>query len=177
MAIERRRKELGLKWASLSDKTRDLGRPTHRVALGKIERGDREISVTELVGIAAALDLPPLALLFPDVREDVEVFPGNPVPGIEALGWFTGTGDHPGQVATGIQLALQLVSIEKTLNIQRHNLIQSERGPEVFDMSDQMRAYEAKNAERAREQVELLEAERTRLISLYNRLLDGEFDA
>jgi hypothetical protein len=176
-AIEARRRKRGLKWASLSDVTREMGRPTHRVALGKIERGERDISVMELVGIAAALQLPPLGLLFPDIRQDVEIFPGNPVRGSDALGWFTGTGDHSQQDATGIQLALQLVTTEKTLNIQRHNLLQAERGPEVLEMSDEMRAYEAKNAERAREQIALLEAERERLMSIYTRYVAGEFDA
>jgi hypothetical protein len=130
-----RRERAGLKWASLSEKTRDLGRPDHRVALSKLERGEREISVPELVGIAAALDLPPLALLFPNVLDEVEIFPGRPVRGIDALGWFAGTGEDAPRQSAGIEVALKLVTNERTLKIQRHNLFQAERAPEVLDMS------------------------------------------
>lgn len=181
-AVWRHTKRAGFSNNSLWEKTRELGRPVHRVAIAKISTGHRDLTVQELVGLAAALQVPPLALLFPDVREAVELFPGNPVDGVDALGWFTGAGDHPQQDSSAIQLASALVANEVALKNQRHNLFQHERGLELeeagsISMVPGMREHEQENVEHARRQIKFLESRRKELLSTYSRLIDGEFDA
>ncbi|PND55522.1 hypothetical protein CRM90_22485 [Mycobacterium sp. ENV421] len=82
----------GLRVSPLAERTKELGAPVHRTALPKIESGERDITITELVGLAAALDVPPLSLLFPDVLAEIEVLPGKRMDGLSALGWFIGMG-------------------------------------------------------------------------------------
>ncbi|ULP36546.1 helix-turn-helix domain-containing protein [Mycolicibacterium rufum] len=173
-AVKHRRKHLGLTAADLAART-SVGKPMTRAVISDLETGrKRTLEISELLTLATALELPPLALLFPNVLEDVEVLPGKTLRGIEALGWFTGTGeDTPGD-ASKIGVALQLVTVERTLEVQRHNLLQHERGPALLDMSEQMKEYSAKNAEHARERISILEAERDRLLGLYERLLEIE---
>lgn len=168
--IKRQRTRARLKFNSLSDRTRDIKRPVHRVAIPKLESGERDITVGELFGLAGALGLPPLALLFPDIREDVELFPGNVVAGVDALGWFTGTGDHVGQDASAIGLALALVTNEVALKAQHHNLFQGERGLELeeagsLSMVAGMREQEEKNVKQTRERIKFLESRREELLN------------
>ncbi|MEF9456045.1 helix-turn-helix transcriptional regulator [Mycobacteroides abscessus] len=135
--------------------------------------------VSVLLKIAAALDVPPMRLLFPNVLLPVEILPGVVMSGIDALGWFTGTGAaRPGQPTSVLhsgdsvmQLAMRLVEVEQTLEIQRQNLAQHESGPSLLNMSSAMKRYEREQADHARRQIELLEAERKELVHMYTRLI------
>lgn len=146
-----------------------------RAVISDLETGrKRTLEISELSTLATALSLPPLALLFPNVLDDVEVLPGKTMRGVDALGWFTGTGADTPSGAAGIQVALQLVNVERTLDVQRHNLLQHQRGPELLNMSDGMKQLEALRADQCREQISLLESERERLLGVYTRLLEIE---
>jgi transcriptional regulator with XRE-family HTH domain len=90
--MERSRREAGLSLAKLADRCRDLGVPIHRIALGKIEAGDRTPTVDEIAVLAIALNTSPVMLLFgPQLAEGpVEVLPGLRTAAMHALRWFSG---------------------------------------------------------------------------------------
>ena len=90
-AISAARSRAGLSLVQLSKKTRDLGHPVHRVALGKIESGAREITVSELKVIARALVTAPLQLIYPDLPfGPAEIWPGKIVDSMLAVQIFSG---------------------------------------------------------------------------------------
>lgn len=82
--------------AWLSDRTDELGYRVSPTVIAKLDSGHRGgvLSVVELLVIAAALDVPPVSLLYPDLPDgDVEVLPGEHMSSIGALLRFTGEGD------------------------------------------------------------------------------------
>lgn len=86
--VQRLRTELGLTAVQLSERTRELGYPITRVAITKIENNSRagKLDVAEWVVLAYALDVPPGALLYPDLPDGgVEVLPGWVLPSWVAL--------------------------------------------------------------------------------------------
>ena len=91
--VQSRRKELKLTAAALAERTAKLGYPISRVAVGKIETGHREgkLDLAELVVLAAALGIPPVMLIYPDLPHgSVEVLPGFERDAADALRWFSG---------------------------------------------------------------------------------------
>lgn len=186
-AIQKARGPAGLSAVKLAGRTADLGYPVHRVAISKIESGERVITVPELVVLAAALGVPPLALAFPDITADFEVLPGKPVPGFSALGWFIGAGGSvgigrdysyaPDGVATSdaMRIPLRLLQIDETLMQQRHSLLQSER-PIELGMVDNPALQEdmKRQAEITRQTIKTLENERDRLIEVYRKSIDDD---
>jgi transcriptional regulator with XRE-family HTH domain len=92
-SVQARRKKLKLTAAALAERTSELGYPISRVAVGKIETGHREgkLDLAELVVLAAALGLPPVMLIYPDLPHgSVEVLPGCEREAMDALAWFSG---------------------------------------------------------------------------------------
>ena len=92
-AIAARRKALGMTAVELAAKTRDLGYPISRVAISKMETNNRagKLAVAEVVVLAEALDVAPVALLYPDLPDgEVERLPGQPARSMVALMSFTG---------------------------------------------------------------------------------------
>lgn len=178
-AIRRARERAGLRVTPLAERTKDLGASVHRVSLPKLERGERDITITELVGLAAALKMPPIALLFPDVLADVEVLPDRRMDGLAAFGWFIGAGRSVGLIwdesyvpagvdtSGAMRIPLELLAIDAALAQQRHSLLQSERGPEVLSMPNALREQSKADAERTREAIRILEDQRDRLIEAY----------
>lgn len=81
----------------LADRCAALGFPLGRSVIANFENGRRPtISVPELLVLAYALGVPPIALLFPVGREaTVEPLPGRTAPTWDALRWFTGEGPLP----------------------------------------------------------------------------------
>lgn len=59
------RKRAGLSQAALAGKVSHLGGKMHSTAVTRIERGDREVSLEDVLVLAAALDVSPLYLIFP----------------------------------------------------------------------------------------------------------------
>ena len=89
--IRKARDDAGLSCVQVSKRTKEIGCAIHRVALGRMEAGEREVTISELITLAAALDVPPLKLLYPElVDEDVEAWSGLPVRYAE--GYINGLG-------------------------------------------------------------------------------------
>ena len=153
----------------LATRTAELGYPVHRVAISKLESGERDITVPELVILAAALDTVPLALLLSD--EAVEILPDNKMTSAAAIGWFTGTTSatpagvtHDRSTTSRLDLTMRLNEVDEHLHVQRNNLLQSESGPRVLTMPDELRAQMEETAQRAREWIESLERQRETIL-------------
>jgi len=76
----------------LANDTERLGYPITRSQVANYESGRKQsLDVAELLVLAAALGVPPIALLFPRLPDgDVEVLPGQVMSSAEAMRWFTG---------------------------------------------------------------------------------------
>ncbi|KAA1249807.1 hypothetical protein F0Q45_13055 [Mycobacterium simiae] len=81
--------------AWLSEKTEELGLKLTRQTITDLENGRRRyVTTAELVILAAALDVPAVALVYPDLPDgNVEVLPGQHVSATVALLRFTGEKD------------------------------------------------------------------------------------
>lgn len=81
----------------ISRRTKELSHPLSRTAVSEYRRGVRKsIPITDLMVLAAALEVPPVAILFPDLATaPTEALPGEFLPSIEALHWFTGEQGKP----------------------------------------------------------------------------------
>lgn len=77
---------------TLSDRCAENGHRIDRTVLTKLEKGGRQsVTVAELVVLAKALGVPPLALIYaPGWDDEVEVLPERTVPVWDAMRWFTG---------------------------------------------------------------------------------------
>lgn len=92
-AVQARRGVVGMSVTQLAEATAALGFPIHRVAIGKIESGNRlgKLDTSELVILAKALGTEPLSLLYPDMIDgEVEVTPVEVVTSERAVKWFSG---------------------------------------------------------------------------------------
>lgn len=77
----------------LSDRTAELGYRIPATVISKLDSGHRGsvLGVAELVVLAAALDMPPAALLYPDLPDgEVKMLPNRPARSIAAARWFSG---------------------------------------------------------------------------------------
>ena len=81
----------------LASETKRLGHPISKTTLWRIETGEsKNIAVADLLVIAAALDVPPAALLFPELPDGVvEALPGQRMTSFDAVRWASGEGDLP----------------------------------------------------------------------------------
>lgn len=93
-AVARRRTKLGMTAVDLADRTRELGYPISRVAISKIENNARagKIDISEVTVLAAALQIPPILLTYPDLPGgEVRALPNiESVESYKALRWFIG---------------------------------------------------------------------------------------
>lgn len=94
-AIQAARVGRGLKVAQLSERTRELGYPIHRVAITKIETNHRagKLDLAELIVLSLALGVPPVQLIYPELPAGpVRAWPKSDQPcmSVEALQWFSG---------------------------------------------------------------------------------------
>lgn len=76
----------------LAERVTELGYPYSRSALVNLEYGRKSsIELGELLVLAAALEVPPLLLLYPDLADGpVEALPGVTTTSIRAAQWFGG---------------------------------------------------------------------------------------
>ncbi|MFD9813693.1 helix-turn-helix domain-containing protein [Streptomyces sp. NPDC059080] len=90
--VFRYRRNQGMSAQALSDRCTDLGMAVPRAVISNLENGRRtSVSVAEILVLAAALDIPPAALVFPvGYTEETEALPGANVPPFEAVRWFAG---------------------------------------------------------------------------------------
>lgn len=92
--IERLRKARGLSQAQLANKLTKVGRPMLDTAVSKMERGTRRVDVDDLVAIAIALNVTPIALLMPNQwdMEPVALTESFDLPAKTAWRWAEGVG-------------------------------------------------------------------------------------
>jgi hypothetical protein len=85
----------------LADRCAELGLPLDRTVLAKMEHGARQtLTVGELLVLARALGVPPLALVFPiGAAKQAEVLPGQMADTWQAAKWVTGEDGFPGDLA------------------------------------------------------------------------------
>ncbi len=94
------RAQAGLSAQDLADRTSRLGYAVSRNTVASMENGRKEqVTVQEVLVLARALQVSPIALLFPVTlgRETAPVFvmpQGFDVPSLQAALWFTGEDDH-----------------------------------------------------------------------------------
>ncbi len=75
----------------LADKTSKLGFPITRSQIANYESGRKQgLDVTELLVLAAALEVPALSLLFPTRPRRLELFPDHPATRLDAVRRFVG---------------------------------------------------------------------------------------
>jgi len=75
----------------LAERCKDFGVPIHRTTITKIENGRPRFDLGELLVLAGALNVAPVALLYPDLPDgEVERLPGSKVDSASAVRWFTG---------------------------------------------------------------------------------------
>jgi transcriptional regulator with XRE-family HTH domain len=92
-SIRRARRKRDLTANQLSDLTADLGLRISPTVIAKLDSGHRGsvLNVDELLVLAAALNIPPMLLLFPGYPEqEVEFLPGRTALGWEVADWFSG---------------------------------------------------------------------------------------
>lgn len=99
--VRRHRAAQGMSAEQLSARCAELGADIPRNTIADLENGRRaSLSVAELLMLAAALEVPPVLLLFPVGREETtEILPDYPAPTFRALQWFAGESafPHPGR--------------------------------------------------------------------------------
>ncbi|MGW8746508.1 helix-turn-helix domain-containing protein [Streptomyces sp. NPDC055794] len=90
--IRRHRLARNMSAQQLSDACAKLGAPIPRTVISNIENGRRtNISVAEAIALARALQVPPVALVFPaGYEEEVEYLPGKKIDPVRAVKWFSG---------------------------------------------------------------------------------------
>jgi len=179
-AVKARRSASGLTAAQLSAKT-GVGKPLSRAVVSDLETGRKQtLDISELLTLAAALNVPPLSLLFPNVLVPVEVLPGVEMAGTDALGWFVGNGDaRPGlprrPLGMGdmaMVIAVRLVDVEKELR-ERRNAVHgptSLRGDEMGSLAEDL-------ASLTQRRVAALESERAELLRNYQQVIGQSDDA
>jgi len=100
-AVQRRRKALRLTASELSRRTGELGYPITRSTIAKIESNLRlgKIDLAEVLVLAAALDVPPVLLIFPGFATDADtaVIPGYWATDDDAVRWMSGQSPLPQQ--------------------------------------------------------------------------------
>jgi len=100
-AVSWRRKALGLTASELSRRTAELGYPITRGTIAKIESNLRsgKVDVAEALVLSAALDIPPVLLLFPQFSTDGggKVLPGVFASDDDAVHWMSGQVPFPPQ--------------------------------------------------------------------------------
>ncbi|MER5352773.1 helix-turn-helix transcriptional regulator [Kitasatospora sp. NPDC002551] len=86
--LSRLRKMSQLTTRQLSAKLEQRGRPIPASGITRMEKGERQVTVDDLMALAVALGVSPLTLLLPaDARTDAEITGGGRVDGREAWAW------------------------------------------------------------------------------------------
>lgn len=95
-AIKKARAGRSAQW--LADQTEQLGYPISRSAIANYESGRKKtLDLVELIAIAAALHVPPVVLLYPELPTGlVELLPDITVTSWDAVAWFSGEELLPG---------------------------------------------------------------------------------
>ncbi|MEV5691129.1 helix-turn-helix domain-containing protein [Micromonospora globbae] len=167
---EWRRRRDNMSAQGLANRIAEMGGTLSRVAISKIENGDRGVSVDEWLQLAHALAVPP-PLLFLDLESgtDVEVAPGVVLH--PWLVWEWATGQHPplvpaaegGAYVTRVeefaraQTAINLYRSEARAATAINNAESAIRGAEYVDDADQLRAARTAHVDALRELARVLD--------------------
>jgi transcriptional regulator with XRE-family HTH domain len=101
-AVARRRKYLGMTAQQLSERCAELQVPIHRTTITKIENGRPRFDLGELIVLSAALDVAPVALIYPHLPDgEVDRLPGDSATSAGASWWFTGEHDESSEPLPG----------------------------------------------------------------------------
>lgn len=93
--MRRFREKRRLGYAELSRKLAEMGRDIPPLGLRRIEAGERRVDVDDLVALALALDVSPLALLLP--ADTSSLVAGRPPWDVESIWlWASGSRALPG---------------------------------------------------------------------------------
>jgi transcriptional regulator with XRE-family HTH domain len=130
-AVRTRRKALSLTASDLARRTAELGYPITRGAIAKIESNSRsgKVDVAELLVLSAALDIPPVVLLFliVPIGGPTEMLPGVGVKAEDAVRWMSGRISFPREILLadsedkakppndGVKLIAAAMSLENVL--------------------------------------------------------------
>ncbi|WP_405841558.1 helix-turn-helix domain-containing protein [Streptomyces sp. NBC_01518] len=92
--VRRHRLAQGLSAQQLSDRCAQIGMPIQRSVLANLESGRRTtVTISEVLVLAAALEIPPALLVFPLGHiEKQEVLPGVEMDPLQGVDWFGGAG-------------------------------------------------------------------------------------
>jgi transcriptional regulator with XRE-family HTH domain len=90
--VQRFRKDRRLGYAELSRKLAEMGREIPPLGLRRIEKGERRVDVDDLVALALAFDVSPLALLLPTATSSITSL-GDQYPAEQIWAW--GEGQQP----------------------------------------------------------------------------------
>lgn len=129
-AVREARRLRRLTAQQVADKTAEMGYPISRDVIANYESGRKQsLDIAELLVLAKALDVPPLALLFPgQAAAPVEVLPGVSSSTLDAVLWFGADRNQHGprvemqatiaQLETLIGKAASAMSAQGTLSTQ-----------------------------------------------------------
>ncbi|WP_170847487.1 helix-turn-helix domain-containing protein [Mycolicibacterium fluoranthenivorans] len=140
------REAAGWSTNQLATETAALGCPVSRSQIARYENGQKlGLDVTELLALAAALRIPPIALMFgghPDA--EVEVLPGDVRSNAEAIGWFSGDPSLSGSAGVESDSPLSVVlrltreraeMLATVADLQRRLASPTEWGEKVREMN------------------------------------------
>jgi transcriptional regulator with XRE-family HTH domain len=82
--VRRLREAQNLGYTKLARILEEIGRPIPELGLRRIESGDRRVDADDLVALALALKVPPIALLLPDMPGTDEPGAKVPVTGVKS---------------------------------------------------------------------------------------------
>lgn len=128
----------------LAELTTDIGAPLHRVALSRVESGEQELTISQLVALGVALNSDWVGWL------------------IRAVGRLSIDGD----LAERAALRSALADLNDALERLRHNLLQAEEGPKVFLLPEAFKESLAKDAIQYRGMIESLESRRQTILGM-----------
>jgi transcriptional regulator with XRE-family HTH domain len=132
----------------LADRTAKLGYPISRAQIANYESGRKKnLDIAELLILAAALDVPPLVLLYPELPAgEVEIIPDRPGTSWDAYRWATGMAPsflNPGTPSDGEQLISAVLERHELMVELAH--LRVERSKARDDM--RKKALESRQAE------------------------------
>lgn len=126
--------------AKFSGLTESLGYPISVNTITDLELGRRSrLEVAELLVLADALDVPPAALLFPELPDGVvRALPNTPMTSFDAVRWVSGEGDLPTRPWDLVPMSLEdedfLTEDELPVELPAQQLYKYEHGELRFHM-------------------------------------------
>lgn len=108
--VARLRRARDLSLELLSRSLGELGRPISVSGLSKLEHGDRKVDADDLVALAIALNVSPLAILLPPTRTPNEIAEVTGAKGLARDLWGWATGDTPREMDGDYEDILSQVS-------------------------------------------------------------------